>query len=156
MFKTYLALPPRQLACWVLATCIGLSGCNFVSPKASEHGGEWKKINTFSDDIRVIPLQTSYLYSALGIDTSLHQLLERWARDTGLEVELRCVNDYSLPSKLLQMKAPTLKLALQEINQTYSRQGVNVSLIGAGRTLKLTCETPATEPRVMFGHMPAS
>lgn len=138
-------LKQLPLACALLAVSLGLSGCG-LSPKASEHTGEWKKVNAFTEDIQVIPLQTSYVYNALRIDTTLHQLLERWARDTGLDVELRCVNDYSLPGKLLQLKAPTLKLALQDINQTYSRQGVKVSLDNAGRTLALDCETPSSAP----------
>jgi len=116
-----------------------LLGCS-VNPKASDFGGEWVPINQFSDDIKVIPLEAPYKYSGLRIDTSLRQMLERWARDTGLSFQMKCVNDYSIPHKILSMNASNLKAALDEVNEIYLREGLKVFLDESRKNLILSCD----------------
>ena len=92
-------------------------------------------------------MEVPYQYSALRIDTSLRQMLERWARDTALGFQMKCVNDYTIPYKLLTIKSPNLKTALDEVNEIYTQQGIKAFLDESRQNLIFSCDKISSRTR---------
>jgi hypothetical protein len=111
----------------VVATAVFISACASI-PAASEHKGDWKKINTFEPRVDTIPLEKEYFFTTLKVDATLMGLLQRWANDVELGLEIRCRNDYSVSEKLFDVQTRSLAAAIEEINYIYAKQELDVSL----------------------------
>jgi hypothetical protein len=108
-------------ATFILGACGGL-------PPAKDFSGDWQKINTFEPRVDTIPLEKEYFFTALKVDSSLMALLQRWANDVSLGLEVRCRNDYSVSEKMLDVQTRSLTAALEELNYIYSKQDLELSL----------------------------
>lgn len=132
------------------AFCLALlmtAGCGSTVPaKAPEFGGEWTPLNQFEDGIQVMPLRTRYHYGALPIDVSLVQMLQRWAKDSGVTLDQRCDNDFSLPSQLLALRAPSLHAGLTALNGVYRDKKLQLSINRTNGAIVMRCATESPQP----------
>ena len=128
----------KKITQLLITTSILLGGCTSV-PTASEYSGKWKKINLFEPRINTIPLEKEYFFTALKIDSTLSALLQRWATDVNLGLEIRCSNDYSVSEKLFDVQTRSLIAAIEEINFIYAKQELNISLNKEASLLIFSC-----------------
>ncbi len=122
----------------LIIASIFLSGCNSIA-SAPEYSGKWKKINIFSPRISTIPLEKEYFFTAMKIDSTLLALLQRWATDVNLTLEIRCSNDYSVSERLFDMQTRSLLAATEEVNFIYAKQELNISLNKESSLLIFSC-----------------
>lgn len=128
----------KKITQLLIAASIFLGGCTSV-PTAPEYSGKWKKINLFNPKISTIPLEKEYFFTPLKIDSTLSALLQRWATDVNLGLEVRCSNDYSVSEKLFDVQTRSLIAAIEEINFIYAKQELNLSLNKEASLLIFSC-----------------
>jgi hypothetical protein len=128
----------KKITQLLITASILLGGCTSV-PTAPEHSGKWKKVNLFEPRINTIPLEKEYFFTALKIDPTLSALLQRWATDVNLNLEVRCSNDYSVSEKLFDVQTRSLLAATEEINFIYAKQELNISLNKEASLLVFSC-----------------
>jgi hypothetical protein len=114
------------------ALLLAVAGCaTGVSEKPLPKA--WRPANSFDDTPQVIPLTRPYIYKVLVVDRTLQQLVKRWAKDTKLEGEYACADDFTLSNKLVGKSFTTLNQAISEINETYRLFGAKVQLAADNR-----------------------
>lgn len=114
----------------LVATCalaaIMLTGC--VAPKPKDFNGKWVPVNRFSMTANPIPLRQPYTYFASPLDATLKTLLERWARDTGMRVDYRFGDDFTLYTPVSGIHTTDVASALAQLNSIYARQDVSITV----------------------------
>ncbi len=110
------------------------------APQAPDFEGRWKPLNQFEKKIRVIPKTRPYAYEVIQLDTTLASVLERWALDSKVKFKSSCDSDYSLPTSITQLKAPTLEQGIKQVNDIYLQQGVQVGFNSAEGVLNFDCK----------------
>jgi hypothetical protein len=112
----------------VLALSAIFAGCG--TTPAPDFGGRWKSVNRLSETPEAIPLQDSYLYYASPMDRTLKKMLERWAKDSEMEVDYRHPMDYTLYTAVGAIRTPSLQEAVSQLNAAYSEQQVSIGVSG--------------------------
>lgn len=113
---------------FVLALSAIFAGCG--TTPAPDFGGRWKSVNRLSETPEAIPLQDSYLYYASPMDRTLKKMLERWAKDSEMEVDYRHPMDYTLYTAVGAIRTPSLQEAVSQLNAAYSEQQVSIGVSG--------------------------
>lgn len=109
----------------VLALIV-LAGCS--APKPRDFHGKWLPVNRFSTTATPIPLQHPYAYFASPLDATLKSLLERWARDTGMRVDYRLGDDFTLYTPVSAIHTADVESALSQLNSIYASQDVYITV----------------------------
>lgn len=112
----------------VLALSAIFAGCG--TTPAPDFGGRWKSVNRLSETPEAIPLQDTYLYYASPMDRTLKKMLERWAKDSEMEVDYRHPMDYTLYTAVGAIRTPSLQEAVSQLNAAYSEQQVSIGVSG--------------------------
>lgn len=114
----------------LVGTCtlavIMLAGC--AAPKPKDFNGKWVPVNRFSTTASPIPLHRPYTYFASPLDATLKTLLERWARDTGMRVDYRFVDDFTLYTPVSGIHTTDVASALAQLNSIYAAQDVRITV----------------------------
>lgn len=121
----------------IFANAFLLISC--AAPSAPDFSGSWEPLNQFDAEIKVIPKTRPYAYQAIKLDVTLSTMLERWAIDSKLDYINTCDSDFTLPTSILSLKAQTLPMGMDLVNQLYEKQGVSVVFTAVG-ALSLTCK----------------
>lgn len=108
---------------------IFLCACGTTPPK--DFGGRWKPVNRFAEQTTAIPLYGSYVYQVSPADGTLKKMLERWAKDTGVTLDYRISNDYTLYAAVASMKSTDVAQAISMVESAYSEQGVKISWVNS-------------------------
>lgn len=116
--------------CRLISACalaaVMLAGC--AAPKPKDFSGHWQPVNHFGTTTTAIPLQRAYTYFASPLDATLKTLLERWARDTGMRVDYRLRDDYTLYTPVSAIHTADVVSALAQLNQIYVAQDVSITV----------------------------
>ena len=112
--------------CAVLAS---LAGC--ATPDARDFRGRWMPLNQFADAPRAIPLRQAYVYQATPADGTLKHMLDRWARDSKLQLAYEHPNDYTLHAQAARIRTYDIGAAAAELTSAYAGEGVRVSVEGS-------------------------
>lgn len=112
----------------LLAGVFLLSSC--ASSPAPDFAGRWKPVNRFSKTVTEIPLYSSYVYQATPVDATLKGMLERWAKDTQMELDYSLTSDYTLSEPVAKLATTSLQQAAEEVSSIYSAEGVAISVAG--------------------------
>ncbi|MDH5834563.1 hypothetical protein [Luteimonas kalidii] len=111
------------------AVAIALAGC--ATPDARDFRGRWTPLNQFADTPRAIPLRQGYVYQATPVDGTLKHMLDRWARDSKLELAYQHPNDYTLHAQVARIRAHDIRTAAAELTSAYAGEGVRVDVDGS-------------------------
>lgn len=104
-----------------------LSACN-STPPAKNFSGNWQPVNVFQESTREIPLVKQHYFEPLPIDGTLKNMLERWARESKTGLSYMFTSDYTLHVPVATIKQPNLEAALQELNDVYAPQKINIGM----------------------------
>nr|CCP40991.1 hypothetical protein BN444_02714 [Xanthomonas translucens pv. translucens DSM 18974] len=105
-----------------------LSAC--ATRPAPDFRGRWKPVNRFSESTMEIPLYSSYVYQASPMDGTLKTMLERWARDSNMELAYSIQSDYTLYAPVAKINTTSIQQAVAELSVVYAQEGVTVSAAG--------------------------
>ncbi len=105
-----------------------LAGCSSPAIPDRPLPKGWKPLNSFDEQVKVIPLFRDYVFRVRVVDRSLLQLVGRWASDASIRSKYECDDDFSLPAELLKRVFADIDEALGELNRVYGTFGVVVSL----------------------------
>lgn len=111
-----------------LSTVALLSAC--ASSPAPDFRGRWKPVNRFSESTMEIPLYSSYVYQAIPMDGTLKTMLERWAKDSNMELAYSIQSDYTLYAPVAKINTTSIQQAVAELSLVYANEGVTVSAAG--------------------------
>lgn len=126
----------KLLLAQTILLCMSLIACaSSTSPNLPE---AWRPANNFDDTPRVIALFRPYAYKVLSVDTTLLQLTRRWAKDTQVDFDYACDDDFSLPARLEGKTYRDVDAALHAINEVYKSFGV-ASTLSAQNKLTTRC-----------------
>ena len=110
-----------------------LSGC--AGTEAPQFSGSWKSVNAFDTSIRAIALTREAVFYATPMDATLRGLLSRWARESGKQLDYRHDYDYTLPVGLAALKAPSIKEAVEKLQQTYAEKAIFIAVDEYGHSI---------------------
>jgi len=128
----------------VLALSAIFAGCG--TTPAPDFGGRWKSVNRLSETPEAIPLQDTYLYYASPMDRTLKKMLERWAKDSEMEVDYRHPMDYTLYTAVGAIRTPSLQEAVSQLNAAYSEQQVSIGVSGNQIVVRVGSGADAAAP----------
>ncbi|MFC6838707.1 hypothetical protein [Xanthomonas theicola] len=111
-----------------LGTVALLSAC--ATKPAPDFRGRWKPVNRFSESTMEIPLYSSYVYQAVPMDGTLKTMLERWAKDSNMELAYSIQSDYTLYAPVAKLNTTSIQQAVAELSLVYAQEGVTVSAAG--------------------------
>lgn len=129
----------KTIAWFGLLAATALAGC--ASSAAPDFGGRWQPVNRFASAPQEIPLHAAYRYRATPLDRTLKTLLERWAADSGLQLDYRLASDFTLHLAVAGIDSTDLQQALAELGSAYAGQGVALAM--AGGTISAGRAAPA-------------
>lgn len=117
-----------------------LAGC--AAPKPKDFSGKWHPVNRFSSTVTPIPLQRPYTYFASPLDATLKTLLERWAKDTGMRVDYRLRDDFTLYTPVSAIHTADAGSALAQLNRIYAAQDVSITIDRGAFVVDVKTPTP--------------
>jgi len=110
---------------FALSAVAALTACG--TPPPSDFSGDWRPVNRYHEATAEIPLSPAYLFHATPIDGTLKTLLERWARDTDLDLVYRLGSDFTLHQPVTRIRTTDIQAAVAELSAIYAPQGVSVT-----------------------------
>ena len=110
----------------VAVALAGTSAC--ASRDARDFAGRWTPANQYAATTEAIPLATAQVYQASPMDGTLRNLLIRWARDSGSELDYRHPSDFTLHQPVREVRAHSLPDALAQLTDVFAAQGVAMRL----------------------------
>ncbi|WP_425512915.1 hypothetical protein [Xanthomonas albilineans] len=105
-----------------------LNAC--ATSSAPDFRGSWKPVNRFSASTMEIPLYSSYVYQAVPVDGTLKTMLERWSKDSNMELSYGIQSDYTLYAPVAKINTVSIQQAVAELSVIYELEGVTVSAAG--------------------------
>ena len=119
----------RVVACVAVMAAAGLAtGC--AGRDARDFRGRWVPVNQYAASTEAIPLHSAQVYQASPMDGTLRNLLARWARDSGSELDYRHPSDFVLHRPVADVRAQTLSEALVQLHTAFGGHGVLIRLDG--------------------------
>lgn len=107
------------------AICIALlAGC--APHRAPDVRGRWAPVNRFADSTEAIPLRPAPEFYALPVDGTLKRLLERWAKQSGRQLDYRHPDDYTLHAPVAGIRAVDLSQAVAALSSAYAGRGFDI------------------------------
>lgn len=128
----------------VFALVAALAACG--TRPAPDFGGRWKSANRFSETAEAIPLQDAYLYYASPMDGTLKKMLERWAKDSNMQVDYRHPMDYTLYTAVASIRTPSLQEAVSQLNAAYGEQQVSIGVSGDQIVVRVSSGADSSAP----------
>lgn len=105
--------------------------CAACGPRpAPDISGRWKAVNQYAEQTEEIPLQQAYIYQAAPLDRTLKTMLERWARDSKMQLAYEHGSDFTLHAPVARMRSTQLAQATAELTSIYAPQRVVVFVDG--------------------------
>jgi hypothetical protein len=117
-------------AATILGCAVLLQAC-VAPPVAIDIADNWKPVNSLDAEPREIPLKEEvalHKYQMLPTDTSLRNMLERWAKESDGSLDWQYPADLTLVSGLTTIKDNNLQRALGVVRRTYAAQKVRVQV----------------------------
>lgn len=105
-----------------------LSAC--ATRPAPDFRGKWKPVNRFSESTMEIPLYSSYVYQAIPMDGTLKTMLERWAKDSNMQLSYGIQSDYTLYAPVAKINTTSIQQAVAELSVVYAQEGLSVTAAG--------------------------
>ena len=122
---------PFVIACGVAATALAMAaGTGCASREARDFGGRWAPANQYAAATEAIPLVGAPVYQASPMDGTLRNLLMRWARDSGSELDYRHPADFTLHQPVRDVRAQSLPDALAQLARAFDGQGLVLRMEG--------------------------
>lgn len=93
----------------------------------------WKPVNTLGEKPQAIPLKEEAAltrFQMLPTDSTLRQMLERWAKENGGTLDWQYPTDLTLVSSLEVVKDNNLQRALNTVRRTYAAQRLRIQVSG--------------------------
>jgi hypothetical protein len=100
-------------------------------PVAIDIADNWKPVNSLDAEPQEIPLKEEavlHKYQMLPTDSSLRNMLERWAKESDGTLDWQYPADLTLVSGLSAVKDNNLQRALGVVRRTYAAQKVRVQV----------------------------
>ncbi len=113
-----------------LALVALLQGC-VAPPVAIDMADNWKPVNSLPTEPQEIPLKEEVAlrkYQMLPTDSSLRNMLERWAKENDGSLDWQYPADLTLVSGLTAIKDNNLQRALGVVRRTYAAQKLRVQV----------------------------
>lgn len=118
------------LARTVVLVTIALAGTACGPRPAPDISGRWKAVNQYAEQTEEIPLQQAYVFQAAPLDRTLKTMLERWARDSRMQLVYGHGSDFTLHAPVARMRSTQLAQAAAELTSIYAPQRVVVTVDG--------------------------
>jgi len=112
----------------VVAT-LATSAC--AGREARDFSGRWSPVNTYAEHTEAIPLRPAGIFQAAPTDGTLRVLLERWARDSGTELDYRHPFDFVLHQPVRSVRAYGIADALAQLDRAFGPHGVVMRIEGS-------------------------
>lgn len=117
---------PHAVVLVAIALSSLLAGC--ATRDAPDFKGRWQAVNRYAEQTEAIPLRQVHVFQATPMDGTLRNMLGRWARDAGIELDYRHPSDFTLHAPVAQLRAEDISQAAAQLTSIYSAQQVAVSV----------------------------
>jgi hypothetical protein len=114
----------------ILGCAVLLQAC-VAPPVATDIADNWKPVNSLGVEPQEIPLKEEvalHKYQMLPTDSSLRNMLERWAKESDGSLDWQYPADLTLVSGLSAIKDNNLQRALGVVRRTYAAQKLRVQV----------------------------
>ena len=120
---------------------MSLAACATRPPPAAT--GRWKPVNHYDEQSIALPLRPAYVYYAAPVDRTLKGLLERWARDSKMQLDYRHDSDFTLYRGVADLHGDDLRSTLAQLASLYSTQQVAINVEGDRIVVRRAAAAPA-------------
>lgn len=103
-----------------------LVACAVRSPAGIS--GRWQPVNRFAPTTQPIPLRSPYLFQVTPLDRTLKGVLERWARDRGMQLVYEHESDFTLHAPMADVRTSDLSAAAAQVAALYREHEVRVDV----------------------------
>ena len=122
---------PFGFACAVAGMAVAMAaGPGCASHEARDFSGRWTPANQYAARTEAIPLVGAPVYQASPMDGTLRNLLVRWARDSGSELDYRHPADFTLHEPVREVRAQRLSDALAQLARAFDAHGLVLRMEG--------------------------
>ena len=112
----------------VLTTVLACAACG---PRpAPDISGRWKAVSQYAEQTEEIPLQQAYIFQSAPLDRTLKAMLERWARDSKMQLAYEHRSDFTLHAPVARLRRTGIVQAAAELTAIYAPQRVVVIVEG--------------------------
>lgn len=121
--------PSLRLGCAPLVLAL-LQAC--AAPQAPDFADNWKPVNTFQEVAVEIPLKEEgelHKFQMLPTDSTLRGLMQRWAKESGGELDWQYPSDLSLVATLQNVKDNNFQKALQAVRRSYAEKKLRIQVL---------------------------
>jgi hypothetical protein len=80
------------------------------------------------------------------MDGTLKKMLERWAKDSNMQVDYRHPMDYTLYTAVASVRTPSLQEAVSQLNAAYSAQQVSIGVSGDQIVVRVSSGADSASP----------
>lgn len=115
-----------------IAALVILQACATKPPVATDFGDNWKPLNVLPEVPAEQPLKEEvalHRFQSLPTDTSLRDMLERWAKENGGTLDWQYPGDLSMVAALEQAGDNNLQRALNVVRRSYREQRLRVQVL---------------------------
>jgi hypothetical protein len=115
-----------------IAALVLLQACATKPPVATDFGDNWKPLNVLPEVPVEQPLKEEvalHRFQSLPTDTSLRDMLERWAKENGGTLDWQYPGDLSVVAALEQASDNNLQRALNVVRRSYREQRLRVQVL---------------------------
>jgi hypothetical protein len=116
-------------ACVAVIAVVCTTAC--AGRDARDFSGRWAPANQYAVRTEAIPLHGTYVYQASPMDGTLRNLLARWARDSGSDLDYRHPSDFTLHQPVRSVRSHDLGDALAQLGAAFGGQGVVMRMEGS-------------------------
>lgn len=102
---------------------VGFSGCA-TTYQAPDFPNKWKPINELTDAPVAIALTQQQVFRVTQLDTTVKELLTRWAEEAKMPIVYDHTHDFTLFKPVLNINSPDLNIALKQLSDLYVNQGI--------------------------------
>lgn len=102
---------------------IGLFGCS-ITPKAPDFPKTWKPMNELTDKPVAIALTKQHMFRVTQLDTTVKELLTRWADEAKMPIVYDHTHDFTLFKPVLNIQSADLNTALKQLSDLYINENI--------------------------------
>ena len=102
-------------------------------------------VNRIQNAPTEIPLTPAYTFYASPLDRTLQGMLQRWATDSGRQLNYQAASDFTLHKPVGQIRTTDLQEALKQLGTIYAVQGLAVTADARRIYVQVPAAAPAAQ-----------
>lgn len=102
---------------------VNVISCSTI-PQAPDFPKIWKPLNELSEQPQAITLTKQHIFRVNKLDTTVKELLTRWAEEAKMPLVYDHTHDFTLFKPVLNIQSDDINIALKQLSDLYINQDI--------------------------------